>query len=89
MVLDALPKSFQKEIISCGAKSKGILRYLEAPLIIWRIYKNSKRKGIDIAIRNFEASLFLNKKPTKNITIVHHLDYSIRPLLLRPFFAFF
>jgi len=86
MFLEAIPNDFQKEVLSCGVKSKGILRYFEAPLVIWRIYKSSKRRDIDIAIRNFEASLFLNKRPTKNITIVHHIDSSTRPFILRPFF---
>jgi glycosyltransferase involved in cell wall biosynthesis len=33
----------------------------------------------DIVIRNFDTSLFLSKKPTKNITIVHHTGYSFAP----------
>lgn len=88
MLLDYFPDNYQKEIVNCGVKIKGFLKYFEAPLVIWRIYKSSKRKDIDIAIRNFEASLFLNKKPTKNITIVHHIDNSTRPLILKPIFYF-
>ncbi len=50
----------------------------------WRI---SKRKDVDVVIRNLDASLFLNKKPVKNIVVVHHIDYSFAPFLIK--FVFF
>lgn len=83
MINDVLSKNFDVEFISTGVKSKGFLRYIESPLVLWRLYKTRNLKNIDIAIKNFEASIFLTKKPIKNITLVHHIDSSTRSFLMK------
>ncbi|MDD5638997.1 MAG: hypothetical protein PHO28_03780 [Candidatus Pacebacteria bacterium] len=65
IVREALLENFDVDLISAGVKGKEILKYFEAPLLPWRIYKTSKRKEFDIVIRNLEAFLFLNEKPAK------------------------
>lgn len=86
MIFKALSKDFKSEFINTGVRTKSILKYLEAPLVLWRIFEFSKRKNIAIAIKNFEASIFLNQKPAKNIAVVYHIDNSSRPFFLKPFF---
>ena len=82
MAETALSSEFKVESINVypgGNKFK----ILKAPLMLWELFKISKRKDIDFAIKDFTASLFLNKKPVKNITIVHHIDDSYIPLLAK------
>jgi len=86
MLADVLSDNFEVEFITTGVKNKGKLRYLEAPLVLSRLFKMSKRKDFDIIIRNFETSLFLNKKPAKNIILVHEIDSSYKPIILRIFY---
>jgi len=88
MIAEVLSENFNIKFISVGVKSKGIIKYLEAPLVLWRLYKTSQRKDFDIVIRNFEASLFFNKKPTKNVALIHHIDSSQRSLIIRFFYYF-
>jgi len=84
MLAEVLSNNFEVEFINIGFRSKGRLKYLEAPLVLQRLFQISKREDFDIIIRNLEASfLFLNKKPTKNIALIHHIDYSQQPFILR------
>jgi glycosyltransferase involved in cell wall biosynthesis len=41
----------------------------------------SMRNEYDIVIHSFNTSLFLNKKPTKNIIIIHHIDHKFSPFV--------
>lgn len=81
MIAEALSDAFEVEFLRCGAKSK--LKYLEIPPIIWQLFRSSKINKSDIVIRNFNASLFLNKKPVKNIALIHHVDNSCNSMLLK------
>jgi len=83
MISEALSSNFNVEFISTGVKSNGLLRYFEAPLVFWRLYKTKNLKNFDVAIKNFEASIFLSKKPTKNISLIHHIDSSSRSFLMK------
>lgn len=83
---EELNKKFDLEPILVGARGKGKLRYLEAPFVLWRLFKVSRRKDLDIVIRDFEGSLFLSSPPTKNVLLIHHIDSSHSPLLLRIFY---
>jgi glycosyltransferase involved in cell wall biosynthesis len=56
------------------------LKYLKFPLMFWELFKMSKKGNIDFVIKDFTASLFLDKKPTKNIVTIHHIDDSYAPL---------
>ena len=86
-VAEALLKDFEVEFLRFGAKSK--LKYIEIPFILWQLFKSSKRNESDIMIRNFDASLFLNKKPVKNIAIIHHIINDSRGhILLRIVYMF-
>lgn len=89
MVAEVLSKNFQSEIANAGVKTKNIFKYLEAPLVLLRLFEFSKRKNTTVAIKNFEASIFLNQKPAKNIAIVYHVDNSNRPFFLKPIFFVF
>ncbi len=86
---EILSKEFDVEFINVGVKIKSKLKYLEAPFVLRRLFEISKRKDFDLVIRNFEASLILNKSPTKNIVLVHHIDSSYSPIILRIFYPFF
>ena len=63
MVAEVLSSNFQVDF--CIAKKN-----------FWRLFKITQKNDYDIVIRDLDSSLFLNKKPTKNIIIVHHLDNS-------------
>lgn len=88
MVVEALSNSFETEVIDIGIKSSGKFRYFRAPLVLERLFKISKRKNLDFVIKDFEASLLLNKKPVKNIAIIHHIDTSYSPIFLKITYRF-
>lgn len=86
MLADVLSDDFEVELISTGVRNKGKLRYLEAPFVLERLFRATKRKDFDILIRGFEASLFLNEEPVKNIILVHEIDSSYKPIILKIFY---
>ena len=53
-----------------------------------QVYEDMARELLpdDVVIKNFDELLFLDKK--KTIAVIHHLDYSYAPLLIR-FIYFF
>jgi len=51
-------------------------------------WKVNARKDVDVVIRNLDFSLFSNKYPVKNVAIVHHIDYSFAPFLIKTIFSF-
>ena len=75
-LLDALSEDFDVELIDVGINSRGLFKYIEAPLVLWRLFRISRRKDLDVVIRDFEGSLFLNRRPTKNIFLLFHIDVS-------------
>ena len=83
MVAEVLSNSFKTEFINIGVKSRDKFKYLKTPLVLGRLFRVSKRRDLDFIIKDFEASLFLNKKPARNIAIIHHIDYPYAPLFLR------
>ena len=83
MVAEVLSEDFDIKFISTGVKSKDGFKYLEAPLVLYRIFKASKRKDFNIVIKNFGSSLFLSKRPTKNIALIHHIDSSQCSIIVR------
>ena len=83
MIKEVLSDKFDVEFISAGVKGKSFLRYLEFPLVFLRIYKTKNLKDFNVAIRNYESSIFLTKKPTKNIALIHHIDSSTRSFLMK------
>lgn len=82
-LLKALSEKFRVEVINCGVKHRSKIRYLEGPLVLWQADKASRKKDLDITIKDFNSSLFLNPKPCKNIALVHHIDSSSSPIILR------
>ena len=83
MAAEVLSNGFEIEAINVGIKRSGKLKYFEVLSLSWGIFMASKRKDFDFIIKDFEASLFLNKKPVKNIAIIHHLDHSSTSFFLR------
>lgn len=83
MIAEVLSEEFDIKFISTGAKIKSKFKYLEAPFVIWRIFKTSRKKEFDVVIRNFMSSLFLNKKPVKNVGVVFHIDNSTQFFIIR------
>ena len=83
MTAEVLSKEFDIKFISTGVKIKNKFKYLEAPFVLWRIFKTSRKKEFDVVIRNFLSSLFLNKKPVKNIAVVFHIDNSKQFIIIR------
>ena len=88
MIAEVLSKEFDIKFISTGVKIKNKFKYLEAPFVLWRIFKTSRKKEFNVVIRNFEASLFLNKRPVKNIAIIHHIDNSTTFVIKRIIYFF-
>ena len=78
-----LSNTFEVEFVNVGVRHKNNLKYLETFAVLWRLFKSSRRNDFDVVIRNFEASLFLNKQPTRNVALVHHIDSSRSPGILR------
>jgi len=83
MVAEVLSEEFDVKFISTGAKIKNKFKYLEAPFVLWRIFKTSREKEFDVVIRNFMSSLFINKKPVKNVAVVFHIDNSTQFAIIR------
>ncbi len=88
MLADVLSGFFRVEEINAGVRIESKLKYLEAPLVLWRLYKISRKNDFTVIIRGFDAALFLNPKPAKNIVIMHHFDNSARSCFLKPIFSF-
>jgi len=76
MIEEVLSKDFEIKTINAEVKNKTKFKFLKVPLVAWNLFKTRKIKDSDLVVRDFESSLFFNKKPTKNIAILHHLDYS-------------
>lgn len=79
MIVEALSEKFDVELVNIGVSGKGVLRHLEAPVFLWKLFKLSRRKDLDIVIRGVESFLFLNPSPAKNVFLVHHIDSSHSP----------
>lgn len=88
MTAEVLSKEFDIKFISTGVKIKNNFKYLGAPFVLWRIFKTSRKKEFDVVIRTFLSSLFLNKKPVKNIAIIHHIDNSATFVIKRIIYFF-
>ena len=69
----AISKGFNIEQINYSSKKDFFLKN----------WKASKRKDISLVVKTFDASLFVSPKPIKNIAIVHHIDYSFAPFLIK------
>ena len=65
-----------ENIIPLRIGKRNVSKYLLAPLILWRLFKISRRRDCSLTIRDFDSSLFLNQKPTKNIILFFHIDTS-------------
>ncbi|OGP71601.1 MAG: hypothetical protein A2W09_08520 [Deltaproteobacteria bacterium RBG_16_50_11] len=89
MVLEALSGEFDVELINVGVEGGGLLKYLEVPIVLWRLIKLSRRTDLDIVIRGFETSLLLNKPPVKNVFLAHHIDSSHSPAHSKVFHLIF
>jgi len=83
MIAEVLSEEFDVKYVSIGAKIKNKFKYLEAPFVLWRIFKTGRKKEFDVVIRNFMSSLFLNKKPVKNVAAVFHIDNSTQFVIIR------
>lgn len=88
MVAEVLSKEFDVKIISTGVTIKNNFKYLEAPFVLWRVFKTSRKKEFDVVIRNFMSALFLNKKPVKNVALVFHIDNSAQFVIIRIIWTF-
>lgn len=62
--------------------------FLKLPLLFFSLKKFSQKKNCSVVIRDFDLGFFLNLKPTKNIIICHHLDYSFAPFFVKFGFSF-
>jgi len=82
MTAKSLSDDFEIETVNVYPRGKK-LRYFKLPLIVGELFKLSKRQNIDFVIKDFTASLFLNRKPVKNIAAVHHIDDSYAPFLVK------
>jgi len=89
MVKEVLLNSFDIESINVVMKSNNKFKYFKIPLSLLNLWKISKRKDFDFIIKNFDTSLFLNKRPVRNIAIIHHIDYSYAPLFLKYIYPLF
>ncbi|MGB9743312.1 MAG: glycosyltransferase family 4 protein [Minisyncoccales bacterium] len=77
MVEKILSESFKTETIVFTKKN-----------FLFKIWQASRRKDVEITIRNFDSCLFFNPRPVKNIALVHHIDFSFSPLLVKTVFFF-
>ena len=78
IVREMISRNFEVEIEEFVSKKDFFLK-------IWRV---SRRKDVNLVIRNFDASLFLNPRPAKNIVIIHHIDWSFASFLIKSTFLF-
>ncbi|MDI6602618.1 MAG: glycosyltransferase family 4 protein [Patescibacteria group bacterium] len=88
MIGDALSNNFQVEFVNTGIKN-GKFKHLKTLKVLWDLFKISKKKDFELVIKDFDSSIFLNKKPVKNIAIIHHIDYSFAPFWIKFFTPFF
>jgi glycosyltransferase involved in cell wall biosynthesis len=87
IIKKVLSKHFLVKEIHISREKKSF--YLRLPILFWKLRKISSAKEYNIIIRNFDLNFFLHKKPTRNIIIVHHIDYSFSPFLIKTFFFIF
>lgn len=80
MVIEALSRNFEIKIKNVSFRKSEFLSEL---------YNLSKERNVNLVIRNFDSSLFLSKKPVKNVAIVHHIDSSCKPLLQKIVYSLF
>ncbi|TSC75485.1 MAG: group 1 glycosyl transferase [Parcubacteria group bacterium Gr01-1014_30] len=83
---EALSQHFQVDSLNLSPENKLPL-YFKIPKILTNLWESSSVKSYDIVIRDLDSCLLLNKKPTKTIAIIHHIDYSFASLLVK--FVFF
>ncbi|KKU15037.1 hypothetical protein A3A20_02420 [Candidatus Wolfebacteria bacterium RIFCSPLOWO2_01_FULL_45_19] len=87
MVKDALSQNFQTDNVNLLSGGELPL-YLKLPKAAAGLWKFSRSANYDTVIRSMDYCVLLNKKPIKNIAIVHHIDYSFTPALIK-FISFF
>ncbi len=81
MAREVLSRHFQVESVNLSLEKKPI--YFKIPLTLFNLWKISQRTDCKVVIKNFDSCLFLNKKPVKNIAVVHHIDYSFAPAWIK------
>jgi len=80
ILADILDKNFEVEIDNIGVKSNGKARCFNAIKYFSNMYNKSRDSSFDIAIKPYQASLFLNKGKVKNVILIHHIDSSYSPI---------
>lgn len=88
-ILDALSEDFDVELINIEPKNRSVLKYSAVPIVLWKLFKFSRRSDFDIVIRNFESSLFLSKSPVKNVFLLFHIDKHHGPIHYKLFHLIF
>lgn len=83
---DVMSRHFQVDEIALAPSNTP--SWLKLPLAFIKLLKLSRKTDYDIIVKNFDSCLFINKKPTKTIAVVHHIDYSFTPPLIK-FISFF
>jgi len=78
MIKKALSNDFEVEHKNINVRERKF-GYLKPFFILWKLFKISRKRDLNLIIKTFDTSLFLNKKPVKNIAIIHHLDYARTP----------
>ena len=58
-------------------------RYSKIFHVLYGLFKFRKRNDCDFVIREFDSCFFFNKKPVKQIVIIHHIDYRFLPLVYK------
>lgn len=83
MVANVLSRHMSVEKINTGMDPAARYKYLRIPIVLWRNFLISKKRNVDIIIKDVDASLFANPRPVKDVAIVHHIDLSFFPFIPR------
>jgi len=86
MAKEILSSHFRVESVNLSPANKPL--WLTLSIAFMNLWKLSHRTDYDIVVKDFDSCLFINKKPTKTIAIVHHIDYSFSSTLVK-FISFF
>jgi len=82
-VIDVLSKEFDVEVINVSFKNNKRYRY---PQLIYNLSKLCGEKDLWIREFNEVISMFLDKTQGKNLALIYHIDFSIKPFYMWPFY---
>ncbi len=87
MLGDEISGHFQVSSLNLSPDNEMPL-YLKIIKVLRNLLKSVNARDYDVVIRDWDSCILLNKKPSKTIALVHHIDYSLASPLVKFMFFF-